>query len=128
MFDHIYAAYIFSLLVVIVIMFQLALALGAPWGEMAMGGRFPGKFPLEMRVAALVQAMILVIFAVIVLVRPRLVFPDYFDFSGLAIWFVVVFGALGMVMNMITPSIKERMLWAPIATALFVCAFFVAVS
>lgn len=34
------------------IAFQLALALGAPWGEYAMGGRYPGRFPPGLRLAA----------------------------------------------------------------------------
>lgn len=32
--------------------FQLALALGAPWGTYVMGGTFPGSFPPAMRAAA----------------------------------------------------------------------------
>lgn len=44
MIDPIISAYIFSALIVVAA-FQLALALGAPWGEMAMGGKFTGRFP-----------------------------------------------------------------------------------
>jgi hypothetical protein len=36
------AAIVFSLFTAGVIAFQLALAAGAPWGEYAMGGAYPG--------------------------------------------------------------------------------------
>ena len=32
------SAYIFCFFTAVIVIFQLALALGAPWGEMAMGG------------------------------------------------------------------------------------------
>lgn len=38
---------------------QIALALGAPWGPDAMGGRHPGRFPPPKRVAAVLQAAVL---------------------------------------------------------------------
>ena len=38
------AAYIFCALTAVTIAFQLALALGAPPGEMAMGGKYPGRW------------------------------------------------------------------------------------
>lgn len=61
------AALVFGGVVLIVVAFQLALALGAPWGSYAMGGAFPGRFPPRMRVAAVVQAVLLALVAGIVL-------------------------------------------------------------
>ena len=46
-------AYVFSVFTAVFVFFQLAL--GAPWGEMAMGGKFSGHYPPQMRVATLVQ-------------------------------------------------------------------------
>lgn len=37
------AALIFSALTVIVLLFQVGLAIGMPWGRASMGGKFPGK-------------------------------------------------------------------------------------
>ena len=54
--DTILAALIFALMTALAVSFQIALALGAPWGHLAMGGRYPGQFPKPMRVAALAQA------------------------------------------------------------------------
>jgi len=128
MFDHAFAAYIYCLFTAIVIIFQFALALGMPWGEMAMGGRFPGQYPPRMRIVALLMILVLVFVAVIVLIRAGLVLEDYYAFSESAIWGVVIFGALGVIMNIITPSKKERMLWGPVAIVLFVSVIYVAMN
>ncbi len=128
MLDPIYAAYTFCLFTAIVVIFQFALALGVPWGEMAMGGKFPGRFPPRMRIAALIQIAILMFFALIVLSRSGLMLEDYYYFSESAIWLVVAFSTLGAVMNTITPSKKERVFWAPVSIVLFVCVTYVAMS
>ncbi len=121
-----YAAYLFSLLIAVVMVFQLSLALGAPWGEMAMGGRFPGRFPPSMRLVALSQVFVLACMAAIVLARAGIVFHAYQGIAKKAIWVVVVFGLLGAILNTITPSKKERALWAPVSVVLFLCAVYVA--
>ena len=69
------AALVFAGLVGLVSAFQLALALGAPWGAYAMGGAFPGVMPAAMRVAALVQIAGLGAVALVVLSRAGVVLP-----------------------------------------------------
>jgi len=128
MFDQSLAAYIFCALTAIVVIFQLALALGAPWGEMAMGGKFPGRFPPKMRFAALVQMVLLVLISLVVLTRADFVFGEYMDFSTSAIWGVVVFCVVSAILNTITTSKKERMLWAPVTIVLLICSIVVATS
>jgi cytochrome bd-type quinol oxidase subunit 2 len=110
------------------VIFQLALALGAPWGEMAMGGKFPGRFPPKMRVAAIVQLVLLLLMAFIVVVRAELVSDEYFEISRFAVWFVVTLSVVSSILNIITPSKKERMMWAPIAVILLICSLIVARS
>ena len=121
-------AYVFSAFTAVVVFFQLALALGAPWEEMAMGGKFPGRYPPQMRVAALVQMVPLTFIALVVLTRAGIVFDEYFELSRSVIWFVVAYMAVGTILNVITPSKKERMLWAPVAIVLLICSFVVAKS
>ena len=70
------AAIVFAVVTSAVVGFQLALALGAPWGAYAMGGRFPGELPPLMRVAAVVQAVLLVLIVLIVLSRAGFLFPS----------------------------------------------------
>jgi hypothetical protein len=43
MFDQTFIAYLFSALIVQVVILQFGLSLGAPSGELAMGGKFPGR-------------------------------------------------------------------------------------
>ena len=126
--DPAYAAYLFSILIAFVVAFQLALALGAPWGELAMGGKFPGRLPLRMRIAALVQMVVLLFIALIVLTRAGVILDEFLSLSKSVIWSVVVFSLIGAILNTITPSKKERMLWSPVTIVLLICATYVAVS
>ena len=128
MLETITAAYIFSSLTVIVMLFQIALALGAPWGEMAMGGKFPGRFSPMLRISAIVQMLLLAFAALIVLTRAGLILDEYFDLSKSAVWFVVALCVVSAILNTITTSKKERILWSPVTIILAVCAVVVARS
>jgi hypothetical protein len=70
------AAIIYTIVTAGVVGFQLALALGAPWGAYAMGGAYPGRFPPALRVAAVVQAVLLGLMAGVVLARAGLMLPE----------------------------------------------------
>jgi hypothetical protein len=63
------AAWVFAAFLAVLLLFQLTLAAGAPWGSLAMGGRFPGRFPPAMRIAALVQIAIYGVLGAIVPAR-----------------------------------------------------------
>lgn len=122
------AASVFALCTIVVILFQIALAAGAPWGEFAMGGRFPGKLPSAMRIAALVQVVVLAFIAFLVLARAGLAGSEFYVFSEKGIWGVVGFSLLATVLNLITPSKRERMIWAPVAILMLVTSVIVALS
>jgi hypothetical protein len=122
------AAKMFASLVGLVVAFQLALALGAPWGEVAMGGAFPGAYPPAMRLAALLQAIVLAGVGVIVLSRAGLVLSGWGALSRRLIWAVVGLLVLALVLNLITPSATERMIWAPVVFALLVTSLRVALA
>ena len=102
------AARIYAVVSLGVIAFQIALALGAPWGAYAMGGAFPGQFPPELRVAAVVQAVILAGLALVVLARTGITLPKWSRTSRWLVWAVVAFSGLSLVLNLITPSARER--------------------
>jgi len=104
----------FLLLTSLAVLFQFALAFGAPWGEYAMGGKYPGTFPMEMRIAAIIQGLMLIFMAIVVLSRAGLALSKLHNFSRKAVWVVAVYCIIGLFLNIITPSDKERMLWAPI--------------
>jgi len=122
------AARIFAILIAVVGVFQLALALGAPWGRFAMGGAFPGAYPPPMRVVALAQIGALLAMALVVLSRAGLTLPAWRAVSKWLVWGVVALAGVGIVLNLITPSPMERLIWAPVASALLLTALRVAVS
>lgn len=124
----IFAVTIFFVFSAIAALFQLALALGAPWGDYAMGGRFPGKWPTKMRIAAVIQIAVLFLLAFIVLVKSGLAFDPLYPIARIAIWFVVAFFVLGSILNLATPSKVERMIWAPVNILLLATSVFVALN
>lgn len=123
-----FAALVYAVVSVGVIAFQLALAAGAPWGEFAMGGAYPGQFPSELRVAAVVQAVILAGLALIVLARAGVAMPKWSRASHRLVWLAVAFSTLSLVLNLITPSAGERAIWAPVAFVMLVSSVTIAIS
>ena len=104
---------VYGALTVLVALFQIALALGMPWGAFAMGGAFPAQFPPAMRAAALGQAVVLLLLAGVILSRAGIILPKWAKASRWLAWVVVAFSALSLVLNIMTPSAGERLLWAP---------------
>lgn len=122
------AAVAYALATTAVVVFQLALALGAPWGRYAMGGAFPGRYPTGMRVAAAAQGLLLALSVGVVLSRAGMALPQWASASGWLTWVVVAFSALSLFLNLITPSADERRLWAPVALVMLVSSLTVALS
>jgi hypothetical protein len=122
------SAIVFTVLIGIVILFQLALAAGAPWGGYAMGGKFPGRYPPAMRFACLVQVVILAALAMIVLSKSGSAWPGWQPFADSAVWFVVVFSAVATILNLITRSKRERRIWAPVSILLLLTSLLVAIG
>ena len=121
------AAIIFAIAAAGAVAFQLALAMGAPWGEYAMGGRFPGRLPAPMRVVAVVQAAVLVALAAVLLARAGLALEDWSP-SSLFAWVVVAFSAVSLVMNSISSSVGERRIWVPVALVMLASSLVVALA
>jgi len=106
----------------------LGLAIGMPWGEYAMGGYYPGRFPWKLRLSAIIQGILLIIFAFIVLDKADLFRLEYFSIPSIAIWFVVAFSILTSILNFITKSIKEKKLWFPVSILLLITSLIVALN
>jgi hypothetical protein len=111
-----------------VVAFQIALAAGAPWGSYAMGGAFPGQFPPAMRVAAIVQAAVLILMAGVVLAGAGVAFRTWSRASRWLVWIVVAFATVSLALNLTTPSASERVVWAPVAFVLLACSLLVATA
>ena len=122
------AAIVFAAVTAGVIAFQIALALGAPWGEYAMGGANRGRLPPAMRVAAVVQALVLALLALAVLTRAGLVdVPVLRDLPWL-VWVAVAFSAVSLVLNGISRSPGERRIWVPVALVMLGSSLVVALT
>jgi len=113
-----WAAYVSLFLLAVAGLFQLALAAGMPWGALAMGGRFPGRLPTGMRVAALLQLTVIGFFGAIVSVRAGFALAAWMPLARRLIWVVVAYSLLGAVLNLATPSQWERRVWAPVTLVL----------
>ena len=121
-------AYFFAFLTLIVFLFQIALAAGMPWGHLAMGGRYPGKFPPNMRVGAVIQGALLAFLGVIVLSRADVAFPGLSNLSNILVWVAFAISGISLVLNLITQSKWERILWAPVGFLMTVSSLVVALS
>ncbi|MGC5770792.1 hypothetical protein [Paenibacillus pabuli] len=122
------SAIVFTVLILIVILFQVALAGGVPWGEAAMGGKFPGKYPRSMRFSCLFQIAILAFIALVVLSKSGLLLPGWSTFADTAIWFIVAYLVLGTILNLITRSVWERRIWAPVTLLMLITSIIIAIS
>ncbi len=111
-----------------VIVFQLALALGAPWGAYAMGGAFPGRFPTPMRVAAVVQAVVIGLIAMGVLSVAGIVVPGLKEAAPWLAWAAVVFSAVAVALNALSRSAGERKIWVPVSLVMLISSLLVALD
>jgi hypothetical protein len=107
--------------------FQLALALGAPFGRAAWGGghvRLPGR----LRVASAVAIGIWILAAMVVLGRVGYASPLAPGVFRWAIWILVGLLAIGAIMNFASRSRLERLIWGPVGAVLTVLCVVVARS
>lgn len=108
--------------------FQLLLALGAPLGRAAYGGRNAVLSPTLRRTSA-VAVVIWLLAAIVILGAGAVVdlpLPDVVIDVGA--WVLVVLSVLGAIVNLASSSPWERFGWAPFSAALAVLSFIVASS
>ena len=110
-----------------VVLFQIGLVLGAPWGAAAWGGQSPGRLPSRLRVASLVAAALLAFIAWVIAAAAGLVVASPLPESwlGPATWIATGYFGLGTIVNLISRSPVERW-WAPVALATAACCAIVA--
>lgn len=122
------AVVIFLVLLGALAVFQISLALGAPWGRFAWGGQHEGVLPRGYRIASAVTPFVYVLMAVIALDRASVidVVPD--AVSGVGMWVIFAFFVLGVLMNAISRSKHERYSATPVAIVLAVAALFLAIG
>ncbi|SMX22536.1 hypothetical protein [Boseongicola aestuarii] len=117
------AACIYAVSAAMPIAMQIALALGAPLGRFANGGRFPGALPPLWRGLAVVQGAILVAMIWSVLARGGVIAAQV---APALFWATVGISVLTMIANAISPSRPERLLWTPVTGVMVAAALCVA--
>ena len=124
------AGIIFSVFAGILVIFQIALSLGAPWGAASYGGRNPGVLPTQLRVVSAISGFGIYPLAILFVL----------DASGVAdtgladgnqtelwMWLLSALFGLGALANFASPSKIER-IWGPVALILSICCGFLAVN
>ena len=122
------AATLYASATAVVVAFQFALAAGAPWGHLAMGGRWPGRLPPALRVAAVVQAIVLAVLALVVLDAAGLLALGWTAAFPQLPWVPVGVSAVSTAMNAATRSREERRRWLPVAIVMLVSSLLVATA
>ena len=77
---------------------------------------------------AVIQAVLLGILAVIVLSAAGVVAPTVTETFPWAIWLVVAFCAVSLVLNAISRSSGERRIWVPVTVVMLVSSALVALT
>ena len=107
--------------------FQLALALGAPFGRFAWGGQHR-VLPIRMRIGCVVAIVVYAVIVVIALDRVGMidVLPD--AFSHVAMWVVFAYFVLGILMNAVSKSKPERNTMVPVTIVLSFLSLLIALG
>ena len=99
--------------------FQVLLVTGKPWGEYAWGGQHRGVLPRPLRFGSAFSAVVLLGFALINLQSAGI---TMITMPGIVVlrlqWAISVYAGLGTVMNAISRSRRERLLWTPVCAVL----------
>ncbi len=100
------------------VIFQIALILGAPIGRFAWGGNNT-VLPTNLRVASASSIALYLVFAMFVLGKANVIStPLSGDVLAIGTWILTGYFILGVVMNGMSRSKPERMVMTPVAAAL----------
>ena len=114
------AAILYISITVLVIFFQFGLVFGAPLGEFTQGGRFKGALPISGRVIAALSIPLLIFMALSIASVVGFVF-EWDRWTAIA---TIAFQGVTVILNWITPSRKEKLLWGPVTTVAFgLCSY-----
>ncbi len=124
------AAIIAGVGIALITVFQISLALGAPAGAAAWGGKYPGVLPTRLRVASGFVGVIfypLVFFFVLdagAVVETGLADGSYAKWF---LWILAGLFTLGALTNFASKSRVERF-WGPVALIIAVCCGIIAIG
>lgn len=111
----------------ILVLFQLAIAAGAPFGPASWGGTHEGALPPNLRAGSAVAALVWTVASLVVLGRVD-VGPLSGSWLRWAVWGLVGLLVVGAVMNAASRSRWERFGWAPFSLVLALLCLAVALD
>jgi len=121
-------ALIGSILFSLVTALYILLALGLPYGEYAMGGKYkilPKKERIISVISVIVQA-----FAIFILLQAgnviRTGFPD--KTANFLCYFFAVYLSLNVFMNLLSKSKKEKLVMTPLSLVIAICFWLTALN
>jgi hypothetical protein len=124
------AAWLAAAVFVVVAAFQAALVFGAPWGEYTQGGGTSGPLAASGRVFAAISCVLSIVMAGAILARagegPLQRLPT--RVVTVLAWVATVYSVVAVVLNIITRSTSERVIWAPVSIVLLLLVVTVMVT
>lgn len=113
-----------AILLAIVVVFNFALLLGAPWGDYTQGGKDPGVLESPGRFGALGTAIFFAVLALAMLARADEGLMRNWRRKVITVlaWFTTLYLALNFFLNVFTGPVAERTIFGPISTLTFVFA------
>ena len=122
------AAIAFTVVSALLAIFQLSLILGAPLGRFAWGGQ-NDVLPSRLRRGSIIAIILYAAFSVIVLTKSAVITVAVLQpVVGLLAWMLVVYLVIGVVMNLLSRSLSERLVMTPVAAILVILGLLVAVG
>lgn len=109
------AALIYVAICGAVILFQFCLIAGAPWGKLTQRGAHAGQLPTQARIGAGVSIVLMGL----AIISAAGFWPRWPLWTG---WTALAITVVSVIMNLITPSKPERMLWGPVTLIMLALA------
>lgn len=123
------AAYVATVILAVLSLFQLALAAGAPWGKASWGGAWEGVLPRGIRINSLVFGAFLYPLVILYMLDAGGVAEfDFLRAEGIVLWVLVFFFVTGTITNAMSRSKIEKMIWTLPTAVLAVCTLILALG
>lgn len=122
------SAFIACVILAILTVFQVLLTFGAPLGQYAWGGSHV-VLPTKLRLGSVISIILYFFFALIILSSAEVLdIPIDKSILNVGIWVLTAYFSIGVFMNGISRSKRERAVMTPAALALALTCLFIALN
>ena len=121
-------AFIACVILAVLVIFQVLLIFGAPLGQYAWGGSHV-VLPAKLRIGSIISIILYFFFALVILGSAKVIdTPISEDILNIGIWALTAYFFIGVFMNAISRSKRERASMTPAALALALICLFIAIN